>query len=75
MRGILTHCYQNTVDGFLLFYSISDYLVYFTIFCIYAVREGIRVLSLCQMPDHVHFGITAEASRDLSSFVRDVSVA
>ena len=42
---------------------------------IYAAREGIRVLSLCQVPDHVHFGVTANASRDLSSFVRDVSVA
>ena len=75
LRDILHHCYQNTVNGFLLFYSVSDYLVYFTNFCIYAARNGIHVLSLCQMPDHVHFGIAAEAAEDLSSLVRDVSVA
>ena len=32
--GVLIHCYQNTFEGYLLFYTISDYLVYFTILCV-----------------------------------------
>lgn len=75
LSGILNHCYQNTVNGFLLFYSVSEHLVYFTNFCIYAVRHGIRVLSLCQMPDHIHTGIIASRPEDLSAFIRDVSTA
>ena len=75
LSGILTQCYQNTVNGFLLFYSISDHLVYFTNFCVYALKYGIRVLSLCQMPDHIHCGIMASSAEDLSAFIRDVSVA
>lgn len=72
-RGALNHCYQNTVDGFLLFYSKSDYLVYFTTFCSTARRYALKVLSLCQMPDHIHAGIVLNERQDLISFFQEVS--
>lgn len=68
-QGILNHVYQRTRNGFLLFYSVSDYLVFFTVFCVEAGRHGVRVLSLCQMPDHVHASLYAESRKALSAFV------
>ena len=73
--GILIHCYQNTVNGNVLFYTVSDYLAFFTTLCISARRYGVRILSLCLMPDHVHQGIIAENGYQLSSYVRDYSTA
>ena len=73
--GVFTHCYQNTVNGYLLFYSFSDYIVFFSIICVCAKRYGIRIVSLCQMADHIHIGLIAKKFSDLSSFWRDVSVA
>ena len=72
-KGILNHCYQRTVDDGVLFYSYSDHLVYFTHYCILARKYGIRVLSLCQMPDHIHDSIIAKRKKDMSLFKRQVN--
>lgn len=72
-RGIVIHCYQRTVNGELLFYSVSDYLVFFTIFCIEARKYGVRVLALCLMPDHFHVSIVVENSKALSDFISSVT--
>ena len=69
--GILIHCYQNTRDGFLLFHSLSDYLVLFTNICVAAKAHGVRVVALCFMPEHLHSAVVASSREDLSSFVRD----
>ena len=68
-RQILLHCYQRTAEGILIFYNVSDYLVFFTLFCIVARKYGVTVLSLCQMPDHIHHATKADSSRQLSAFV------
>ena len=72
-RGIINHIYQIAIDGDVIFYSISDHLVYFTIFCIYARKHGIRVLKLCQMPDHIHGSVIAYRKNSLSAFERDTT--
>lgn len=69
--GILNHCYQRPRNGEVLFYSVSDYLVFFTIFCVAARKRGMKVLALSLMPDHVHHSTIADQKKDLSSFVRD----
>jgi REP element-mobilizing transposase RayT len=74
MNNALTHIYQRTREGFLLFYSFVDYLVYFTIVCVVAPRYRIRILAMCQMSDHLHFGAIVERSRDLAAFMRDTSM-
>lgn len=71
--GVLYHCYQRTVDGMLLFYNVSDYLVYFTIYSVNARRYGIRVLSMTLMPDHVHESLMVMRSSSLSKFKRKVN--
>lgn len=68
-RQILQHSYQRTADGYLLFYNVSDYLVFFTLFCIVARKHRITVLSLCQMPDHIHHATRPDQARQFSEFV------
>ena len=70
-KGILTHCYQRTVDGGVLFYSITDHLVYFTSYCVHARKYGIKVLGICQMPDHVHDSLVVGDMDNLAAFKRD----
>jgi putative transposase len=73
LQGILNHCYQRTRDGFLLFYDVTDCLVYFTLFCTVAPKYKVHVLALCLMPDHVHITVAADRTEDLSSFLSEVS--
>jgi hypothetical protein len=69
LPGVINHCYQNTRDGFLLFYSVCDYLAAFTIICTVARRYRVRVISLCLMPDHLHGSYVAGLLDQLTSFV------
>lgn len=71
-QGLVNHIYENTVDGKLLFYSTSDYLVFFSLFCITAVRYDVTVLSLCLMPDHFHAGLVERRQGCISGMMRDV---
>ena len=73
IKNILHHCYQRSADGGVLFYTVQDHLVYFTHFCILARKYGIRVLSLCQMPDHVHDALTARRLQDLVGFKQELN--
>ena len=70
-KGIINHCYQRTAGGVVLFYNVSDYLVFFTIFCVSARKHDVVVLSLCQMPDHIHHTVKAKNASELSAFVGD----
>ena len=72
-RDILTHCYQRTADRGILFYTFSDYIVYFTIYCLMARKYNIRVLALCQMPDHIHDSIVSGCKRNISLFKSEVN--
>lgn len=67
-RDILTHCYQRTADNGVLFYSYSDYLEYFTLYCILARKYGIRVWEICLMPDHVHDAISSRTRNQRKDF-------
>lgn len=69
--GILNHCYVPSVDGGVIFYSYSDYLVWFSIVCMEARKHRIKLLAVCPMPDHIHLSIVASSRRQLSGFMRD----
>ena len=72
-KDILTHCYQRSADDGVLFYSYSDHLVHFTLFCTLARKHGIQVLSLCQMPDHIHDSVRAKSKAALGNFKREIN--
>ena len=67
-RDILNHCYQRGANGFVLFYSVSDHLVFFTTYCLLAKKYNVQVLSLCQMPDHVHDSVVVKTAQQLATF-------
>ena len=68
--GEVNHIYQRTVSGFNIFYEIEDYLVYYTIFSMSAVKYKVDVYGLCLMIDHIH---SLCAFKDRSSFSRFMS--
>ena len=68
LTGILNHCYQRPQDKGVLFYTVSDHLVFFTIFCICASQYKVRVLKLVQMPDHIHHATIELRTGELSRF-------
>ena len=71
IRGVVNHCYQRSADRGLIFYTISDYLLYFTIYCVTAVKYKIRVLKLVLMPDHLHQAVIEERKGELSRFQQE----
>lgn len=72
-KDIINHGYQRTADGGVLFYTQSDHLVYFTIYCTVARKYGVKVLSLCQMPDHLHDAVTARTYHAYYGFKQEVN--
>lgn len=69
--GAVQHVYQNTIDGFLIFYSVRDCLAFFTIFTTTARKYKVRILGLCLMVDHIHLLVEASDRSELSRFVHD----
>lgn len=68
-RGAVQHIYQKTKNGYLIFYSARDCLVFFTIISMAARKCGVRVIGLCLMVDHVHVLVEAASKEQLSRFV------
>ena len=71
--GAVQHIYQKTVGGYLIFYSVRDYLVFYTIFSCVARKRNVQLLGLCQMVDHIHILAAADNLDELRSFVHDYS--
>lgn len=53
------HIYQRSINQFVIFYSMEDRLVYYTVFAVMARTYGIVVLALALMFDHIHSLIRA----------------
>ena len=74
LSGVPNHIYQRSLKGTVLFYSLEDCLVYFTVFCTYAKRYGVTVLGLCEMYDHIHQLVQVHDLQTLSEFERMVNL-
>lgn len=69
VHGTLCHVYQRSFQGRILFYSMKDHLLFFTILCTKAMRFRIRILALSLMPDHFHIIVEAGSHSLLASFM------
>lgn len=69
VHGTLCHVYQRSFRGRILFYSMKDYLLFFTILCTKAVRYRVRILALSLMPDHFHIIVETGSHTQLASFM------
>ena len=68
-NGAIQHIYQKTVHGFLIFYSVRDCLVFFTMIATAARRYHVRILGICLMVDHVHVLIEVGSKQEMDRFV------
>ena len=71
--GTVYHIYQRTPKRFVIFYSISDFLVFLMTVCVTARKTRTRVLGVCCMFDHVHLLAEADSPEALSGFVDEYS--
>lgn len=69
--GGVLHVYQRTVSGFNIFYSLEDFLVFYTIIAIKARKFKINLLGLCLMIDHLHLLVTGDNLSQISQFVSE----
>lgn len=69
--GEVHHVYQRTWNRGLIFYTILDYLVFFTVYCSQAKKREVEVLSLCPMPDHIHQILVAKSPVQLAGFIQN----
>lgn len=67
------HIYKRTENGGLLFYTLSDYLVFFTITCVTAERMGITLSALTLMRDHVHEELEVQDRLLMSDYEQTVN--
>ena len=63
------HIYIRSVKNFVIFYSMEDRLVYYTIFSVMARQYGITVLALALMFDHIHHLIKALSEELYAKFI------
>lgn len=68
-----SHVYKRRADGNLIFYSVRDSLVYFTLFCTVAAKRRVRVLGLTLMYDHVHELIQSRTRKTQAAFEQEVN--
>ena len=67
--GVYSHCYQRAADSEILFYSVSEFLSFFTLICVLAVRYDVNIIALCLMIDHFHMTATAENPSSVSQLI------
>ena len=72
-EGEPNHIYQRTISGFNIFYEIEDYLVYYTIFSIAALKYDVIVYGLCLMIDHIHSLCKFRSRSSMKEFVSNVT--
>ena len=63
------HIYIRSVNYFMIFYTMEDRLVYYTLFSVLARRYGITVLAFALMFDHIHHLIRAESKAIYAKFI------
>lgn len=72
-NGVCNHIYQRTINRFNIFYNLSDYLSYYTIFAMMAIKYEVVVFGLCLMIDHIHMLVQTRDRKTLSDFVSIVT--
>ncbi len=63
------HIYQRSVDCGVIFYTIEDYIVYYTIISVYSKKLRVEIIALCFMINHVHMLIRCRNINDMSAFI------
>ena len=67
------HVYKRRKDKFLLFYTVRDFLVYYTQLSCLAKKHNVRVLGVCIMVDHIHELLKADSKTSLANFEKELN--
>lgn len=67
--GVYSHCYQRAADSEILFYSVSEFLSFFTLICVLSARYNVSIIALCLMIDHFHMTAAAETPESVSRLI------
>lgn len=67
--GECMHIYQRSVNGYIIFYDLEDFLVFYMVFSVFARIYKVRVLEMCIMPNHVHILLESECLDEISRFI------
>ena len=63
------HIYQRSVNGEVIFYTLQDCLVFYTLVSVYARKHGIPLLGVAIMYNHYHILAMADNREDVRWFV------
>lgn len=69
------HIYQRAVDKGVIFYTLEDRLVYYTISAVNARKHGVKVAAASIMFTHIHQSVQVENLDDLYSYLHDTDTA
>ena len=72
-REEVMHVYQRAINGFNIFYTLEDRLVFYTIFSVFLRRFNITALALCLMIDHFHALLICGSRQTFYKFVSSVT--
>lgn len=67
------HLYQITKDRSLVFLTVADKILLFTLICIKAKQFKIRITAICIMFNHFHIQAIAESREAIKSFMSAVT--
>ena len=67
------HIYQRSVKGDVIFYTLQDYLVFYTFVCVIARKHKITILGLAIMYNHYHILAEADNRDSIRSFISDTT--
>ena len=56
-----------------MFYTSSDFLVYYTLASVISVKYGVTICSMSLMRNHTHQSLYANSLKNISSYIRDLS--
>lgn len=71
--NVFVHVFQHALQYRVVFYSMEDRLVFYTIFSVIAWRYGVVVLALALMYNHFHCLIQATSSKVMALFIGTVT--
>ena len=71
----LQHIYHRCRDKGLLFYSLEDRLVYYSLVAVHSKKNNVEVAAASLMFTHLHQSVRAHSRKDLSCYLRNTDSA
>lgn len=69
------HIYQRSIDHGIIFYTLEDRLVYYTLSAVNARRHKVVVTSAAIMFSHIHQGVRATSLKVIEDYLHDTNTS